>query len=390
MLRGIYPFLLLATLVTAGNARLLDAMLPIVAAEFSISIGRSAIAITAYSVGYGLFQFVSGPLGDRLGPLRIMFGACVLATVAMVGTSLAHSLDGLAIGRAVTGAIAGAIIPLGMAWIADHTEGYDRQFKLAQLMSAAIFGAIFGQVIGGYVGGEVGWRAALLVMVVLYAVAACGLGASLFSVRNAATGQGSKLRKKWSTTFGDLIMLRDVRFVLACTAAEGAAIFGALAFIPAFLHKDFGLSAAQSGFLMAAFGAGGLCYVLVVKHLYAQFNRGSVALIGALACATGYVILSAHPALWVAALALAAAGFGSYMLHNVLQMLATMMAPRVRGTAIALFAACFFLAQSIGIAIGSSIVDRIGFEFLLVATAVLILITGVVISRAALPDIDGT
>ena len=183
-------------------------------------------------------------------------------------------------------------------------------------------------------------------------------------------------------------MARNVRFVLACTIGEGAAIFGALAFIPAFLHKDFGLSAAQSGIVMAAFGAGGLIYVLVVKHLYAHFNRGSVALIGGLACATGYLILAVHPALWVAALALIAAGFGSYMLHNVLQMFATTMAPAVRGTAIALFAACFFLAQSIGISIGSWIVDWIGFEFLLIAAAVLTAIVGVIISRAALLDGD--
>ena len=52
------------------------------------------------------------------------------------------------------------------------------------------------------------------------------------------------------------------------------------------------------------------------------------------------------------------AGFGFYALHNTLQTNATQMAPKARGTAVALFACSLFFGQSIGILGAAWIVDR--------------------------------
>ena len=43
------------------------------------------------------------------------------------------------------------------------------------------------------------------------------------------------------------------------------------------------------------------------------------------------------------------AGFGFYALHNTLQVHATQMAPRFRGTAVSLFACVLFIGQSVGV-----------------------------------------
>ena len=45
------------------------------------------------------------------------------------------------------------------------------------------------------------------------------------------------------------------------------------------------------------------------------------------------------------------AGLGFYMLHNTLQVQATQMAPERRGVAVSLFAFCYFVGQSIGVAL---------------------------------------
>ena len=44
-------------------------------------------------------------------------------------------------------------------------------------------------------------------------------------------------------------------------------------------------------------------------------------------------------------------GFGFYMFHNTLQTRATEMAPKARGTAIAVFAFCLFMGQAGGVAV---------------------------------------
>lgn len=54
------------------------------------------------------------------------------------------------------------------------------------------------------------------------------------------------------------------------------------------------------------------------------------------------------------------AGLGFYQLHNSLQTQATQLAPEARGTAVSLFAACFFLAQAVGVGLGARIIEQWG------------------------------
>ena len=52
--------------------------------------------------------------------------------------------------------------------------------------------------------------------------------------------------------------------------------------------------------------------------------------------------------------AIVLSGVSFYMLHNTLQTNATQMAPERRGTAVAAFACCFFLGQSVGVGVAGS------------------------------------
>jgi predicted MFS family arabinose efflux permease len=54
---------------------------------------------------------------------------------------------------------------------------------------------------------------------------------------------------------------------------------------------------------------------------------------------------------WLAMPCMFAAGLGFYMLHNTLQTQATQMAPTRRGAAVSLFAFCYFVGQSVGVAL---------------------------------------
>jgi predicted MFS family arabinose efflux permease len=62
-------------------------------------------------------------------------------------------------------------------------------------------------------------------------------------------------------------------------------------------------------------------------------------------------------------------GLGFYMMHNTLQTHATQMAPERRGTAVAAFACCFFLGQSLGVGAAGLVVDRAGTQWVLAAGA---------------------
>jgi predicted MFS family arabinose efflux permease len=89
----------------------------------------------------------------------------------------------------------------------------------------------------------------------------------------------------------------------------------------------------------------------------------------------GFLALALLPAWWLAVPVNVVLGLGFYMLHNTLQTHATQMAPEARGAAVAMFAAAFFIGQSIGVAATAAIVDTIGprVAFVFAAVAVLAL-----------------
>jgi predicted MFS family arabinose efflux permease len=69
-------------------------------------------------------------------------------------------------------------------------------------------------------------------------------------------------------------------------------------------------------------------------------------------------------------------GLGFYMMHNTLQTHATQMAPERRGAAVASFASCFFLGQSLGVGVCGLLVGRLGTSWVIAAGAVGVLAVG--------------
>ena len=163
-----------------------------------------------------------------------------------------------------------------------------------------------------------------------------------------------------------VVLLRDrwARVVLVTILIEGAIVLGALAFVPSALHERFGISLTAAGAIVSAYGFGGVAYTLVARPLVGRLGERGLALGG------GAVMLLSFGALWlapstgVALVACFVLGFGFYMLHNTLQTNATQMAPKARGIAVAMFASCFFVGQSLGVALASLIVDHAGAKWL--------------------------
>ena len=69
-------------------------------------------------------------------------------------------------------------------------------------------------------------------------------------------------------------------------------------------------------------------------------------------------------------------GLGFYMMHNTLQTHATQMAPERRVAAVASFAACFFLGQSLGVGLAGLLVGTVGTGAVLAAGGVGLLAVG--------------
>jgi MFS family permease len=137
-------------------------------------------------------------------------------------------------------------------------------------------------------------------------------------------------------------------------------VFGATAFIPTHLHLNRGADLAIAGLALVPYAAGGAIFAIFASKFVRALGEVRLAQVGVILLMTGILSVAWSPHIAVAARGCLLAGLGFYMLHNTLQTNATQMAPARRGVAVALFASCFFIGQSVGVGISGLLVERVG------------------------------
>jgi predicted MFS family arabinose efflux permease len=362
--------------------RICDPMLVVLGQEFQVSTGDASAVVSVFAVVYGVLQLFYGPLGERFGKLRVVSLAVSACALFSAVTALFVSLPMLVIMRGFMGAAAAGIIPLSMAWVGDQVPYERRQETLAKLMSATVLGMMSGLWFGGFAADTVGWRGAFVFLSAMFGLAAVLLllrlhrqtqsraNARALSVPLAAPDLWTAFRLT-----GQLLGTSRVRWVLTVTAAEGALVFGAMAFMPTHLHQQFDLSVVAAGSVMMLYGVGGLLYSQMARRWLGWLGERGLVRAGAALVATGLLLLAWGSGVWMGMLACLMTGLGFYMLHNTLQVQATQMAPAARGTAVTLFACSLFFGQSTGVLLMAQSVDigLLSFAFTLAAVGVALL-----------------
>jgi predicted MFS family arabinose efflux permease len=361
-----------AAFASQSMVRVTDSLLPQIAVDFGTTVGAAAIVVTTYALAHGSIQLIIGPVGERFGKYRMTALACGAAAVLVTICGLAQSLPALATARLLSGAAAGWIIPMSLAFIGDVTPYERRQQVLGAYLSGQILGQLFGQAAGGVLGDLFGWRNVFFLLAAQLALAAIFLSRELMvnpvtQRIPKASGSPRGLVAEYAAVLGD----RWARVVIAAVAIEGALIWGSFAYVGADLHLRFGLGFALVGLVVAAFGIGGLIYSLSVRALVGRFGQRGLAINGGLMLACAYLALTVVP-WWLAPIAVTAIGLGFYMLHNTLQTNATQMTPQARGTAVAIFSSALYLGQTAGVAVGAFVIDRFSAVPLFVGAAILL------------------
>ena len=375
----------LAAFGSMASMRVCDPMLGALGHDFQVSTGEASRVIASFAVAYGVLQLFYGPLGDRLGKVRVINLATAGCAVFSALTALAPSLDILILSRAAMGGAAAGIIPLSMAWIGDQVAYEQRQATLGRFMGATVTGMMAGQWFGGVASEYLGWRAAFGLLSVLFAAAAFTLYRKTGAQRAAhAQALSQAPAVPWQHSFRAtlaLLRLPRVRWVLSVTAIEGALAFGTLAFVPNRLVSSLGFSPSAAGGVMMLYGVGGLLYSQFVTRWLRLLGERGLALLGGALIAVSMWALAFVAVAAVAVSACFLAGLGFYMLHNTLQTQATQMAPHARGSAVTLFACLLFLGQSLGVLVVGSTVDRGGLTAAMALAGLGVLVLAWAVSR---------
>ncbi|RKP57895.1 MFS transporter [Pararobbsia silviterrae] len=341
-------------LMSMASMRVCDSLLTSLQATFAIPIGRAAQTISAFALAYGATQLFVGPLGDRFGKMRVVGYATALCTIGQIAAALAQTSGQLIAARVLSGAAAAGIVPLTMAWIGDAVPYARRQEVLAQLLGATVFGMIAGQWFGAVIADALHWRVAFALLAAISLIAGwLVLREPEHDAHRDVNSDAHFVRRARA-----VLSIAWARTVLCVTFVEGAFAYSALAFVPSYLHRTFGIAITHAGAIAALYGVGGLVYSRCTKRLVARLGEIHLARLGGLCLALAYGGLAWIPRGGYAWPACLLAGFGFYALHNTLQTHATQMAPQARGTAVSLFSCFLFFGQSIGIAAAAAFIGR--------------------------------
>ena len=337
--------------------RVADPMLVRLSLDFSIPLGMAAWVVTVFGFSYGFSQLFFGPLGDRYGKYLVIAWGCIACATTALLCGVVTDFSGLLIARGLAGATAAAVIPLSMAWIGDVIPYEDRQSVLARFLVGQILGLSTGVLVGGWCADYLNWRSPFLLiacwffMVGWYLV---HLNRSLpenARVLHKGAGSGSS---RLISEFSSVLSIRWARTVLLTVFIEGGLVFVALAFLPAHLHTIYKLSLASAGAMVMLFGLGGLIFAIASRVLVRRLGEIGLTRYGGLLMGFALLVVAYSPLEWLTLPGCLCFGLGFYMVHNTLQINATQMAPDRRGAAVAAFAACFFLGQSTGVALGGA------------------------------------
>ena len=371
-----------AGFVSGANMRLFDALLPTVADEFGVLPTVASVVVTAFALAYGFFQLAHGPLGDRIGKLKIIIGATFIASAMSLATVFVSSLSGLAVLRFLTGIGVGGMIPLALAWIGDNTPYDKRQATLARFIGIVLLGNILGPAMGGLLAELISWRTVFLIFSLLFF--AVGSVLVVQQRRNPEPPRPDEARPGVLRSYAEVLRDPWVRTVLITVAIEGALFYGAFTYTGAFLKEKFDLAYSTIGAVIAAFGVGGVLYSLAVRWLMRRLGEAGLVATGGLILLACYLLLPMIPNWQPIALVLCGCGVGFYMFHNIIQTHSTEMAPKARGTALALHAFSMFFGQAIGVMVCGVAIRVLHYEWTYVLAGLGLAVLGMVFRKRLL------
>jgi predicted MFS family arabinose efflux permease len=360
-----------AVFMVAAESRVIAPLLPAIAGEFETSIAAAGLLITAYTLPYGLFQLVYGPLADRFSRQRVMGAALSLFALGTLLSGIAPSLLLLNVLRLCAGAAAAGVIPVALAYVGDAVPYAGRQAALGRIVSIAALGGVLSAALGGIIAVWATWRVmfvgyGLLGLVVAAVLLRLPVAHSRVQVAPAPgiKGMFGAYQAIFRQAGGRASTLYLLVFLEGCTATSTQGYLGGLLF-----ERDH-LSYAAIGGLLTLSGIASMLVAQFVGRLVVHLHERGMLLLGGTLLALSYVIAAQQPTFVFFPVAMLLGGAGFVIAHSTLQTRATELVPSMRGTAMALFAFALFLGSGLGTSLAGLAIDYAGYEPTLVGTAV--------------------
>lgn len=140
------------------DGTIINVALPTLAEEFAVDAVAMDWTVLSFTIALAVMTASAGWFGQRLGLRRAFLLALGGFVVTSLLCGLAQSLNQLVIGRALQGASAGLITPVGSALLFNAFPIEERSIASRKVITVAVIAPALGPIVGGAILEYASWR----------------------------------------------------------------------------------------------------------------------------------------------------------------------------------------------------------------------------------------
>ncbi len=285
---------------------------------------------TGYGVCYAIGQFMSGALGDRLGPRIALAMGMILSAIASLAFGIFPFMGVMAICLTLNGLFQSTGWSNGCKVVSQWVVHKHRGRVMGAWCTCYIFGSLLANITAGYVLGNYGWRQVFLVTGVIVIVV--GIVQAIFLI-NRPEDAGYSVERRESTNTdsernqksGFMLMIRQPTIIMLGLAYTGQKFirYTFFAWLPYYLASSVMLSDEKSAYVSNGFEVGGILGLIIggfVADKYFRKNKTRLAFFSLLAMVGSllfYLAISKTGGVWGNVFGLAGIGFFLYIADSI-------------------------------------------------------------------------
>lgn len=317
-----------------------QAIVPEVGRDLGVGPAVTGLTITVVVVGIAVGAWLMGPLSDRIGRRRVMFGSCALLAVPTVLIVFVQGIVELLVLRSLQGLLLPGLLTVATAYVYEAFPAHRVPTVVGIYTSALVLGGFLGRTIPALLVSELGWRASLAVLAIPMLFSAV-LIRMLLPVAPPPPKARSPLRALRAHINNTPLLLNAL--AAGCTFFAFVGLFSVIAY--RLESSVFGLSDRQVGAFYIVWLVGALAPLAVrwAGRLGPRIVLPIFPLIGVVGLALGSL-----PNLVAVIVGLAILAGGLFSMVGVAQLLVPQLTLRDRGSAMSLHLTIYYLLGSLG------------------------------------------
>lgn len=291
--RRVAVALFLAGVATFAALYATQPLLPLLAAEFSVSAASSALSVSAATAMLGVGLLIAAPVSEVRGRTVLITGSLLVSSLLGIACAFAPAWPVLLVLRALEGLALAGLPAVATAYLREEVaaEAYARVTGL--YIAGTALGGMSGRLVAGAAAEVAGWRGAVAAVGLLGLVCAVAVLRLLPPSRRFVPSEPDVrvLVRRYGRLLADPVLLG--------LYAIGATLMGA--FVAVFNALGFRLEAAPYALSVGAAGLVYLVYPLgsvgsaLGGRAAGRFGNRPVVPVGVLLMATGLLLTLAAP-----------------------------------------------------------------------------------------------